>query len=264
MRPEEALALAVGAVERARERLLAGRAERRFNAKVVGQTIKAEADRMAHDCLVEILGESDHRVLGEEEPWKFDVDRPTRYWLIDPLDGTASFVGGYAGFVTQVAFMEHNRPVAAAVCAPALDLLYTAVMDGGAKVNGRSLRSLYKGGSVRLIDNYPEPRRFAARVHAGLPCGGYVESGSIGLKICRVADGTADLFVKDVPVRDWDIAAPHLVLGEAGGSVLGLDGKEFSYKGRPEHNGLVAASSVELSERFLQWQAGEVRADHGA
>jgi 3'(2'), 5'-bisphosphate nucleotidase len=257
MPPEQALALAVDAVEKVRERLLVWRAEREFNAKVVGGTIKAEADRMAHDCLVDALGGSGHPVLSEEEPWHFDVDRPVRYWLVDPLDGTASFVGGYAGFVTQVAFMEHGRPVAAAVCAPALDLLYTAVMAGGAKVNGRSLRSLYKGGSIRLIDNYPEPRGFAARVHAGLACGGYIESGSIGLKICRVADGTADLFVKDVPVRDWDIAAPHLVLGEAGGSVLGLDRREFTYSGRPEHNGLVAASSLELTERFLRWQAAQ-------
>jgi 3'-phosphoadenosine 5'-phosphosulfate (PAPS) 3'-phosphatase len=255
MQPDEALALAVDAVEKARERLLVWRAQRQFNAKVVGGTVKAEVDHMAHDCLVETLGASGHPVLSEEEPWHFDTDRPARYWLIDPLDGTASFVEGYAGFVTQVAFMERGRPVAAAVCAPALDLLYTAVVAGGAKVNGRSLRSLYKGGGIRLIDNYPEPRGFAARVHAGLPCGGYVESGSIGLKICRVADGTADLFVKDVPVRDWDIAAPNLVLGEAGGSVLGLDRKEFTYSGRPEHNGLVAASSMELTERFLQWQA---------
>jgi 3'(2'), 5'-bisphosphate nucleotidase len=257
MRPEGALALAVAAVERAGERLLAWRAQRRFHAEVMGQTIKAEADRMAHDCLVDTLSGGGHPVVSEEGPWNFDVERPTRYWLIDPLDGTASFVGGYAGFVTQVAFMERGRPVAAAVCAPALDLLYTAVAEGGAKVNGRSLRRLSKDGSIRLIDNYPEPRGFAARVHAGLPCSGYVESGSIGLKICRVADGTADLFVKDVPVRDWDIAAPHLVLGEAGGSVLRLDRKEFTYTGGAEHHGLLAASTVEIRDRFLQWQAGQ-------
>jgi 3'(2'), 5'-bisphosphate nucleotidase len=257
MQPDAALALAVVAVERTRERLLAWQARRRFHAEVVGQTIKAEADLMAHDCLIEVLSRSGHPVLSEEEPRTFDLERPTRYWLIDPLDGTASFVGGYSGFVTQVAFMERGHPVAAAVCAPALDLLYTAVAEGGAKLNGRPLRNLLKDSSIRLIDNYPEPRGFAALVHAGLSCSGYVESGSIGLKICRVADGTADLFVKDVPVRDWDIAAPHLVLAEAGGSVLQLDRKEFTYTGGPEHHGLVAASTVEIRDRFLQWQAGQ-------
>jgi 3'(2'), 5'-bisphosphate nucleotidase len=257
MQPDEALELAVVAVERTGERLLAWWTQRRFHAEVVGRTIKAEADRMAHNCLVEVLSRSGHPVLSEEEPQTFSADRPIRYWLIDPLDGTASFVGGYSGFVTQVAFMERGRPVASAVCAPALDLLYTAVAEGGAKANGRSLRSLPKNGSIRLIDNDSEPRGFAARVHAALSCNGYVESGSIGLKICRVADGTADLFVKDVPVRDWDIAAPHLVLVEAGGSVLRLDRQEFTYTGGPEHHGLVAASTVEIRDRFLQWHAGQ-------
>lgn len=263
MRHDDALRLAVKAVQRTGDRLLAWRRERRFQANVVGQTIKAEVDRLAHGCLVEILGASGHPILSEEEPQTFDAERPDRYWLIDPLDGTASFVGNFPGFVTQVAFMDRGRPVAAAVCAPALDLLYTAVAGGGAQVNGRPLGTGPVGETIRLIDNYPEPRGFAARVHAGLPCGTYIESGSIGLKICRVADGTADLFVKDVPVRDWDVAAPHLVLAEAGGSVLRLDQKQFNYVGSPEHHGVVAASTLEVRNRFLQWH-GAVGAGNDA
>jgi 3'(2'), 5'-bisphosphate nucleotidase len=263
MQPEQALALAIAAVEEAGQRLLAWRAEGRFNAEQVGHTTKAEVDRLAHDCLAQVLGVSGYPVLSEEEPEAFEVARPARYWLIDPLDGTASFVGNYSGFVTQVAFMDGRCPVAAAVCAPALDLLYTAITGAGATANGRPLHTLPPVNGIHLIDNYPEPRGIAARVHAGLPCGGYVESGSIGLKICRVADGTADLFVKDVPVRDWDLAAPHLVLNEAGGSMLRLDQNQFSYNGNPEHRGLVAASTPDVRDRFLQWQEA-VGATHGA
>src|SRR5689334_6118884 len=114
MQPEDALKLAMAAVERTGERLLEWRYEGRVAAEVVGPTIKAEADRMAHECLVELLADSGYPVLSEEEPQNFEVQRPLAYWLIDPLDGTASFVGGYSGFVTQVAFMDHGRPVAAA------------------------------------------------------------------------------------------------------------------------------------------------------
>lgn len=69
-----------------------------------------------------------------------------------------------------------------------------------------------------------------------------MESGSIALKICRIADGSADLFVKDVAVRDWDVAAPSLVLTEAGGTFTGMDGAPWHFGGNWEKRGLIAAS----------------------
>jgi len=79
-----------------------------------------------------------------------------------------------------------------------------------------------------------------------VPCAKYLESGSIGLKICMVAQGVADLFVKDVTVRDWDVAAPHLVLSEAGGVLRRFDGQEFELAGSFEKLGLIAAASQAL------------------
>jgi 3'-phosphoadenosine 5'-phosphosulfate (PAPS) 3'-phosphatase len=98
-----------------------------------------------------------------------------------------------------------------------------------------------------LIDNTPEPRGATQVVFERLRCTGYVESGSISLKICRIADGTADVFVKDITVRDWDIAPAHLVIGEAGGVLQGLHGAaEIAYSGSYERGGIVAAASAEL------------------
>src|SRR4051794_30341569 len=75
MQPEQALALAIAAVEETGQRLLAWRAEGRFNAEQVGHTIKAEVDRLAHDCLAQVLGVSGYPVLSEEEPEAFAVAR---------------------------------------------------------------------------------------------------------------------------------------------------------------------------------------------
>ena len=67
-------------------------------------------------------------------------------------------------------------------------------------------------------DNYPKAKGIAAEIACDLDIQGYLESGSIGLKICRVAEGKAHLFVKDIELYDWDVAAPHLILRESGGS----------------------------------------------
>jgi 3'-phosphoadenosine 5'-phosphosulfate (PAPS) 3'-phosphatase len=76
----------------------------------------------------------------------------------------------------------------------------------------------------------------------------YVECGSIALKICRVADGTADLFVKDVVVRDWDLAPAHLVLLAAGGILTDFRGEAIVYRGGMEKYGLVATASQDLAD----------------
>jgi 3'(2'), 5'-bisphosphate nucleotidase/myo-inositol-1(or 4)-monophosphatase len=170
--------------------------------------------------------------------------RPDKYWLIDPLDGTRSYVDGYKGWVTQVSLIEYSKVIYAAIYAPELDLLYLANRNHGSYLNGKKLKvnnDIPNG--VTLIDNYPNPRGIAKKIMTEVPCNKYVESGSISLKICRIADGTSDLFVKDVIVRDWDVAAPMLVLEEAGGVLKKRNGSEFLLDGQFDKVGLIASNS---------------------
>lgn len=214
-----------------------------------GSQFKTEADLRAHAALSLQLERRfpDIPIISEEDAASQSPARPPRYWLIDPIDGTASFSEGYAGYVTQIALIENHQPQLGAIYAPALDLLYLAQRDKSATLNGRPLKIARNARGRVLIDNTPEPRGAAKVVFERLRCTGYVESGSIALKICRIADGTADLFVKDIPVRDWDIAPAHLVIGEAGGVLAGLHGAtEIAYSGSYEHSGIVAATSAEL------------------
>lgn len=223
-----------------------------------GAQLKADADRRAHDFLVEHLHRCwpDIPVISEEDVSAHDACRPDEYWLIDPIDGTASFCNGFDGFVTQVALMRNCQPVLAVVHAPSLDLTYTATDDGPAYCNGAPLSTTEFGVRAPiLIDNYPEPRGIARSVYDEIGCGGYVESGSIGLKICRVADGTADLFVKDVTIRDWDLAPADLILVRAGGLLTTLAGNSLSYDGGFERSGLIAAGSRALSIQAYQWNS---------
>lgn len=214
-----------------------------------GSQLKAGADRRAHEFLVEQLHRSwpNIPVISEEDVSAHDECRPNEYWLIDPIDGTASFCNGFDGFVTQVALMRMCQPVLAVVLAPALNLTYTASLNEPALCNSIPISTTVFGiRAPILIDNYPEPRGIARSLYNEIGCSGYVESGSLGLKICRVADGTADLFVKDVIVQDWDLAPAHLILRRAGGQLTTLVGGSLPYDGNFERVGLIASGNQKL------------------
>lgn len=219
-----------------------------------GTQFKAEADARAHDELTAHL----HRlypgvaVVSEEDAESLVSDPRGPYWLTDPIDGTASYVQGFPGFVVQLALIDQAGPSVAYVYAPATDELFTATLGGGAFVNGRRLNCAPTGRQV-LIDNYPEARGIAAEAMKALGMTTYVESGSLGLKVCRVADGGADLFLKDVVVRDWDMAPGDLILAEAGGILTDLAGVPFSWGGSRTHQGIIATTTAALHQQVLAW-----------
>jgi len=236
--------------------LLDRRANGTFTFQRNTVSVSASVDIEAHKFLVQELSALDSAipVLSEEDAAPRSAARPEVYWLIDPLDGTASFVDGYAGFVTQAALIRGCKPIISGVYAPALDEMFLAEEGSGTVFNGKRLRTKARLplGWI-LTDNYPAARGIAADAmrELNIPC--YLECGSIGLKICRVADGSADLFLKDVTVRDWDVAAPQLVLTEAGGVLSDISGLPYPYSGNFDRHGLLASASRDIAVELLQW-----------
>ncbi|MBN1548069.1 MAG: hypothetical protein JW902_15565 [Syntrophaceae bacterium] len=220
-----------------------------------GTQLKSDTDLIAERLIIDALGKLlvVLPVVSEEQVSTHDRRHLHRYWLVDPIDGTASYAGGYNGFVSQIALIENGWPMVAAVYAPALDLMYLAEHGSGATVNSDKI-SIPQGRVERLVltDNYPQPRGIAGRLYQRLGCHGYIESGSIGLKICRVADGTAGVFVKDVIVRDWDTAPGHLILHEAGGTICDLKGNPLLYNkdSFEKRCGLIAAANHVLADHI--------------
>jgi len=235
------------ALRRVGHRLLACRRDGLVDGCWSGSQFKAKADMIADELLQSELRQIvDIPIVSEEKPYSQMLVRPAEYWLIDPIDGTASFIGGFSGFVSQVALIKDEQPILAAVFAPVLDKYYFAERDQGATINGERLGLGREQAELTLVDNYPNPRGVASRLFMDMNCTRYVESGSIGLKICLVAEGVASIFVKDVIVRDWDVGAPHLVLHEAGGALSQFTGEPFIYSNDYEKDGLIVASSPSL------------------
>lgn len=210
------------------------------------------ADMWAHRRLSSLLNRAFPGVaIVSEEDAVHHEDRPVEYWLIDPIDGTASWSGGYAGYVCQVAFIQDGRVEFGAIHAPILGRTWTAARGHGAYVDGARLSDRRRcDGSPTVADNYPEPRGVCQILMEHLAPARYLESGSIGLKAALVAEGTADLFVKDVVVRDWDIAPALAVMTEVGGVACRADGSTYEFVGSYEkRDGVIFASDQDLAAR---------------
>lgn len=220
------------------------------------------AEAAAHEELSTRLASLDSRidVIGKEEPAAVEAaaapgGRPHRYWLISPVDGAAGYARGLPGYATQAALIVEGRPEAAAVHAPEPSVLYTAVRRQGAFRDGRRLprHAAAPPGYGVLTDGAPRPRGISRAVAERFGYTGYLESGGISLKLCTIAEGAAHLFVRDTPVWEWDVAAPGLLLSEAGGGLTRLDGTPFPHRGGFEHTGLVGAADPATGTAVAHW-----------
>jgi 3'(2'), 5'-bisphosphate nucleotidase len=200
-----------------------------------------DADRASHDLLMEFLPEviPGVPVISEEsEPSTHQsIPGADRFWLVDPLDGTREFLKGTGEFTVNIALVQNDRPVIGVVHAPVLGLTYFADLDGGA------FRQNHNQTPVRLRVQRSVPERLkvvASRDHAGplvkamlarMPDAELKSMGS-SLKFCLVAEGSADIYLRDRPTMEWDTAAAQCIVEAAGGRVCTLDGKPLRY-GKP-------------------------------
>lgn len=237
--------------------------DKKFAGKWIGSQFKAEVDIMAHDFLIQQLTQLTPTIpIISEEGLSIATEYPNRYWLIDPIDGTASFIQGFTGFVVEIALIEKGVPVKAAVFAPALNILYHAEKYSGAYCNNKQVICLKNIAPQCIVDNTPQPSGVTQYIKEKMNIKHYLESGSIALKICKVADNSADLFIKNVPIKNWDTAGAHLILEEAGGLLFDIDGKKLKYDTTYSGNGIIACQSTAVAKEVMRNISGYEDSNH--
>jgi myo-inositol-1(or 4)-monophosphatase len=178
-----------------------------------------------------------------EEDEVYDLARVTRgtldddeVWVIDPLDGTTSFVHGYPTYSVSVACLRAGQPVAGAVYNAALGEMNAAAAGLGATRDGVPL-SASSAPTVRdalLITGFPYDRGapldrqlliLAAFLRA--PVHGIRRDGSAAIDCCHVAGSRADGFW-EFYLKPWDVSAGVVILREAGALVTDADGAPWT------------------------------------
>jgi myo-inositol-1(or 4)-monophosphatase len=238
---------------------LALRAARRAGAAVLpmfhtGQEVRYKgpdqpvtaADLKADRILADVLraARPEYGWLSEETADAPErLERP-RVWVVDPIDGTSSFVKGRGEWVVSVGLVEDGEAVLGVVHNPATDETYHAVRGGGAYLNDAPIRVSGTPGSEA------QPRMAASHwdaAHGEWRLAGHawemVPLGSTAYKMVKVADGTVDAYVSLGPKAEWDVCAPHVIVTEAGGRVTCPDGSAVRYnRSDPSWEGIAASN----------------------
>jgi 3'(2'), 5'-bisphosphate nucleotidase len=213
------------------------------------QSPVTSADYRANDIIMTMLKEQtpDIPVMSEETPQLPLAERVnwTRYWLIDPIDGTQEFIARSGDFAVNIALIEHNKPVIGVIYWPAGETLYFASRDHGAykrcnietkKINVREFKVPSEDVIMIAISRRQSrekvfERMSQKRVYQTLP------AGSCSLKACFIAEGKA--------------GASQCIINEAGGRIVAATFDELSYNQR---DSVENPDFVVLGDQRVNWK----------
>ena len=201
------------------------------------------ADKNCHHIIEKELNHTNIPILSEEgaqipyserKKWNY-------FWLVDPLDGTKEFIKRNGEFTVNIAMIYNQKPIMGVIYVPEKKVLYFA-MDGlgsyktniSALINNlqdlilesRKLPIKYKRDKYVIVGSRShmttETEQFISEKKAQHGKIEFMAAGS-SLKLCMVAEGTADAYPRYAPTMEWDIGAGHAIVKMAGFSVSKYD-----------------------------------------
>ena len=200
-----------------------------------------QADLRASNIIKEILKPTGLPFVSEED-LPPDRSQFTRYWLVDPLDGTVEFVNRNGEFTVNIALIDGKQPVLGVIYAPVLDKLWHSIRlphcDSPTKKHCDAVGLSYYGSHTKrpftvLVSRShrtPEVDAYINKVLRPAHPDLVIDTQGSSLKFARLAEGTADVYVCYSKTKEWDTAAADAILRAAGGKVLRIsDGLPLEY-----------------------------------
>jgi myo-inositol-1(or 4)-monophosphatase len=237
----------------------------RFRAREKGpKDLVTEADVASEKAIREVIQKAfpDHDFLSEEEAAdrraqgrESILPRRSEYrWIVDPLDGTTNYVHRLPGYAVSIALQRGEALELGVVYDPLSKDCFVAVEGQIPTHNGNPISTsgcrearqalVAVSFSPHVTRDSPEIKRF---IEILLATQSVRRMGSAALNLCYVAAGWLDAYVA-TSVNIWDVAAGLLLVHQAGGTSLGLDGQPVRLE-KPE---LIAAASSPLAAELLQ------------
>lgn len=233
-------------------------------------SITTAADRAAQETILRHLQETfpdDAYCAEEDTPARARVPSSgPRLWIVDPIDGTRGFARKNGEFSVMIAFASDGRVDVGVVAEPAKERLTYAVQGGGCwsqdgAIEPRAARvsRVSEPSACTLAQSHSNPANGPTDPVRQLRPARVIETYSAGVKLAQVARGEADAYVCAYDrMHDWDLAAGHILVAEAGGRVSDLAGADLVYGRQPPvHEGGIAATNGALHMKVLQRLSGE-------
>ncbi|XP_029686812.1 inositol monophosphatase 1-like isoform X2 [Takifugu rubripes] len=259
---DHAVSAARGAGQVVREALLE---DRMVMVKSSSVDLVTQTDQKVEQLIIQSVKEKfpTHRFIGEEsvaagEPCVLS-DEPT--WIIDPIDGTTNFVHRFPFVAVSIGFSVNKQVEFGVVYSCLEDKMFTARRGRGSFCNGDPLQvSDQKAIKQSIIatefgsDRDPEvvDKIFSSlRNILCIPVHGIRSAGTAAINMCLVASGCVEAYY-EIGMHVWDLAAASLIVSEAGGVLMDVEGGPFDLMSRR----VIAANNRTIAERI----SGEIQA----
>lgn len=225
-----------------------------------------EADRDAHEIIIAELKEFTPSIpILSEESDGTSVDERlswSRYWLVDPLDGTKEFIKRNGEFTVNIALINNGAPELGIVHVPVTNISYLGKTGVGAwkvaatgEVDAISIANFdLNQGQVRIVASRSHRGDLLDQLINTLEAKlGEAEVVSMGssLKICLLAEGKADIYPRLAPTSEWDTAAAHAVLAAAGGDIVDTEFQALRYN---QKESMLNPHFIAISDISYDWQ----------
>lgn len=234
----------------------------RVEIKENQSSVVTEADLASEHVIVERITRSfpDHNLIAEEAG---RVDRGSEWtWVIDPLDGTSNFAVGLPWFGVMIAVAYQDRPRQAVMFLPLENRMYVAAEGGGASCNGQPVKVTSQSDLSRVLcacglDASSDPRaieRQASFLGRLVQAARNIRATNSLIDFAYTVDGRLGAAINH-NMKIWDIAAPWLILREAGAVVTDLAGRELQFNlgpGCASQGYAVAGANPRLLRQILE------------
>ncbi len=217
-----------------------------------------ESDYFIRNSLHELFP---HDLLLSEENPLLPETYNGRVWMIDPLDGTKSFIKGSDTFSINIGLVENGVPIFGCVAIPAQGKVFYAKKGKGAfRKTDESFEAIHTSSIqqieiARLItrEGNKDVRPIEEKLNT-IPFRERITGGGIGEKLCKIAEGVAEAQINTNRACKWDTAGVQVILEEAGGIITDFDNNRLNYKSDSAslERSFVACSNKELHEAVIK------------
>jgi len=173
-------------------------------------------------------------IISEETFDKNYANQHRDFWLIDPIDGTYDYINNRDEFTINAGLIINNKPEAGIIYAPAKKRLFYSYHQGKSfeisdnKKKALDCKKLSKKGEIKAVSYSNELKPQIKDWHKKFNVTKHTKMKS-SLKFCVIASGEYDLYITEPRACEWDIAAGHAILCNAGGLITDFESQEILY-----------------------------------